>query len=135
MSFDMSSADTSLMSAATDDQTAPIAPVTDATTIFTPEFTQNFTPNLDPAFSPEVEYAIYRCGTFAPGRIHEPCQHSTTMVLCCACAGCTTNLWACGRQVQAASWLTHRLGQMVHNPWVALMGLVIEAYAMVQLLH
>ncbi len=49
----------------------------------------------DEAASQEIP--IYRCGTFAPGQVHDPCQHSMFWVKCCGCAGCLNDSWQCGR--------------------------------------
>jgi hypothetical protein len=75
---------------------------------------------LDPADADTAETVIYRCGTLAPGAVHEPCQHSVLYVLCCTCAGCPNDVWACGKKPVADSWLwyeAHSLGEK-WDPWV-----------------
>jgi hypothetical protein len=59
---------------------------------------------VDPADTAEAEIVIYDCGTHAPGYVHEPCQHSLTVVYCCTCAGCMNELWWCGRKPVRESW-------------------------------
>lgn len=59
----------------------------------------------DPAESAQAETIIYACGTYAPGDVHEPCQHSLVYVMCCACAGCSRDVWACQGPPLASSWL------------------------------
>lgn len=59
---------------------------------------------LDLADTDLAERAIFACGTIAPGQVHEPCQHSTVQVLCCTCAGCTSDLWSCGRSLPRDSY-------------------------------
>ncbi len=63
---------------------------------------------------------LYDCGTAAPGQVHDPCQHSTVMVLCCNCAGCTFDWWSCGQEPITDSylwWEAHVIADRF-DPWV-----------------
>lgn len=59
-------------------------------------------PPTDPD-SEQAETALYPCGTVALGQ-YEPCAHSSVQVLCCACAGCSRDIWSCGRQTPRPDW-------------------------------
>ena len=66
------------------------------------------------------EIPIFACGTFAPGQVHDPCQHSVLNVRCCTCAGCMFDVWSCRREPGHDSWArweAEKLGALF-APWV-----------------
>lgn len=76
---------------------------------------------VDPERTESTEKTVlYDCGTAAPGQVHDPCQHSTVTVLCCTCAGCMFDVWACAQAVPADSWVwweAHVIAERF-DPWV-----------------
>lgn len=78
---------------------------------------------LDRAFhidDTEQKRPLYPCGTFAPGHVHDPCQHSVLVVRCCSCAGCTMDEWFCGFRVEPDSypwWEAQKIAAR-WDPWV-----------------
>lgn len=91
------------------EQTAVLDPVDQPTEIIDTPMTPEISDDAGVEASDESrEVALYPCGTIALGQ-YEPCAHSQVQVLCCTCAGCTQDMWSCGRDVPRPTASTYEL--------------------------